>query len=144
MIPLALFFSNLGYVLLMRVKRMNMNPSIFDLHIFRKFKIYHLYSQYLSYSYDFTCFQPHPETDGKVWFFSWCLVSLRYWPTIKKNVQASYETLNQTWFLNIARHLNSMDTYTQKEAVTQVYASINPAMVDKVTSQYCFRLRTIT
>lgn len=102
----------------------------------------------LSYSYDFTFFQPHPETDGKVGFFFFFFpgASLVFatGQRLKKNVQAPYETQNQTWFLNIVRHLNSVDTYTQKGAVTQVYASINPAVVDKVTSQYCFRLRTIT
>lgn len=45
----------------------------------------------LSYSYDFSFFQPHPETDGK--FFSGASVVLVYaqlWG--KKNVWVPYET----------------------------------------------------
>lgn len=36
----------------------------------------------LSYSYDFSFFQPNPETDGK--FFFWCLSSLSFCSAMKK------------------------------------------------------------
>lgn len=44
----------------------------------------------LSYSYDFSFFQPNPETDGK--FFSGASLGLAFAQLWKKKVQAPYVT----------------------------------------------------